>query len=98
MDDSRTRQHIHAHADAVVRGDMDTVVADFSDELQPQVPGLAKGLPQPVTAAEVLSLDVGDAESVATIRYSGDDAELTLRTRWHDGTGHPVIVHIEPVR
>lgn len=51
---------------------MDTVVADFSEELRPQVPELAKGLPQPVTAAEVLSLDIEDAESVATIRYSGD--------------------------
>ena len=47
-------------------------------------------------AAEVLSLDIEDAESVATIRYSGDSAELTLRTRWQDGTEHPVIVHIEP--
>lgn len=97
MDESRTRNHIQAHADAVVRGDMDTVVADFSDELRPQVPELAKGLPQPVAAAEVLSLDVGEAESVATIRYSGDSGELTLRTRWHDGTSHPLIVHIEPV-
>lgn len=98
MDDSRTREHIHSHADAVVRGDMDTVVADFSDELRPQVPELAKGLPQPVTAAEVLSIDIGDAESVATIRYLGENEELTLRTRWHDNTDHPVIVHIEPVR
>ena len=97
MDDRKTREHIQAHADAVVQGDMDTVVADFSDELRPQVPGLAKGLPQPVTAAEVLSIEVEDPESVATIRYSGDGSELTLRTRWQDGTEHPVIVAIEPV-
>lgn len=97
MDDRKTRDHIQAHADAVVRGDMDTVVADFSEELRPQVPQLAQGLPQPVTAAEVLSLDVEDAESVATIRYSGDSGELTLRTRWQDHEVHPVIVHIEPV-
>jgi hypothetical protein len=97
MDDRKTREHIQAHADAVVRGDMDTVIADFSAELRPQVPELAKGLPQPVTAAKVLSLDTEDAESVATIRYSGNDSELTLRTRWKDDTEHPVIVHIEPV-
>jgi hypothetical protein len=48
MDDRKAREHIQAHADAVVRGDMDTVVADFSEELRPQVPELAKGLPQPV--------------------------------------------------
>ena len=89
MDDRKTREHIQAHADAVVRGDMDTVVADFSEELRPQVPQLAKGLPQPVTAAEVLSLDIEDAESVVTIRYSGDSGELTLRTRWQDDTNIP---------
>jgi hypothetical protein len=97
MDDDKTREHIQAHADAVVSGDMDTVVADFSAELRPRVPELAKGLPQPVTAAEVLSVEIDDAESVATIRYSGDTGELTLRTRWQAGTEHPVIVHIEPV-
>jgi hypothetical protein len=97
MDDQTTRNHIQAHADAVVSGDMDTVVADFSEELQPQVPALAQGLPAPVTGAEVLSLDVAEAESVAEIRYTGDSGEITLRTRWQDGEQHPVIVHIEPV-
>lgn len=96
MDERKTREHIQDHADAVVRGDMDTVVADFSEELRPQVPDLAKGLPQPVTAAEVVSLDIGDAESVATIRYSGPSGDLTLRSRWQDDSEHPVIVHIEP--
>jgi hypothetical protein len=97
MDGDKTREHVQAHADAVVRGDMDTVIADFSAELAPQVPELAKGLPRPVTAAEVLSLEIGDAVTVATIRYSGDSGELTLRTRWQDDTDHPLIVHIEPV-
>lgn len=92
-----TREHIQPHADAVVAGDMETVIADFSEELRPEVPELAKALPQPVTAAEVLSLDIGGAESVATIRYSGDSAELKLRTGWQDDTDHPLIVHVEPV-
>jgi hypothetical protein len=35
MDERRTREHTQAHADAVVRGDMDTVVGDFSEELSP---------------------------------------------------------------
>ena len=54
--------HINQHADAVVRGDMDAVVADFTENLQPHVP-LSQALPQPVTAAEVLSVDVGDTEA-----------------------------------
>ena len=96
MDDQTTRNHIQAHADAV-SGDMDTVVADLSKELQPQAPALAQGLPAPVTEAEVLRLDVAEDETVAEIRYTGDSGEVTLRSRWQDGEEHPVIVHIEPV-
>jgi hypothetical protein len=53
-------------------------------------------LPQPVTAAEVLSVEVGDTESVALIRYSGDAAEVVVRSRWQEQGGRPVIVHAEP--
>jgi hypothetical protein len=96
MDDQRTRDHIDQHADAVVRGDMDAVVADFAEDLRPQVPQIAQALPQPVTSAEVLSVDVGDTESVAMIHYSGDSGEVTIRSRWQDQGGRPVIVHAEP--
>lgn len=82
--------------DAVVRGDMDAVTADFSEELRPQVPQIAAALPQPVTAAEVVSVDVGDSESVAMIRYSGDTGEVTIRSTWQDQGGRPVIVAAEP--
>jgi len=44
MDEATTRDHIAKHADAVVRGDMDTVAADCSDELPPQLPEIAKAL------------------------------------------------------
>ncbi len=74
MDDVTTRDHIQKHADAVVRGDMDTLATDCSDELRPQLPELAKALPQSVTSAEVLSLDVGDPTTLAVIGYSGDSS------------------------
>ena len=38
MDEATTREHIQRHADAVEQGDIDAVTADFSVELQPQVP------------------------------------------------------------
>jgi len=88
--------HINQHADAVVRGDMDAVVADFTENLQPHVPQIAQGLPQPVTAAEVLSVDVGDTESVAMICYSGDAGDVTIRSRWPNEGGRSVIMHAEP--
>jgi hypothetical protein len=96
MDDQQTRHQVQQHADAVVRGDMDAVVADFTESLRPHVPEIATALPQPVTSAEVLSLDVGETESVAMIRYSGDADEVTIRSRWQDEGGRAVIVHAEP--
>ena len=97
MDEARTRDHIDRHADAVVRGDMDAILADFSEELRPGVPQIVQDvLPQPVTAAEVLSADVGDSEALAMIRYSGDPGEVTIRSRWQEQAGRPVIVHAEP--
>jgi hypothetical protein len=96
MDDQQTRDHVKQHADAVVRGDTDAVVADFTEGLRAHFPEIAKALPQPVTAADVLSVDVGATESVAMIRYSGDASDITIRSRWQDEGGRPVIVHAEP--
>ena len=97
MDDAGTRTVIHAHADAVVRGDIDAVVADFVEELRPQVPQLAQALPQPVTSAEVQSIDFGEDESVALIRYAGDSGAVTVRSHWREVDGTPQIAHAEPV-
>ena len=97
MDETTTRETIERHADSVVRGDMDAIVADFSEELRPHLQELGKALPQPVTGAEVLSIDVGDPESVAMIRYSGGSGDVTIRSHWRDlGGDHAVIVHAEP--
>jgi hypothetical protein len=97
MDEAETRDYINQHADAVVRGDMDAILADFSEELRPNAPQIVNEvLPQPVTGAEVLNIDVRDSETVAMIRYSGD-GELTVRSRWQEEAGRPVIVHAEPV-
>lgn len=97
MDDARTRSCIQDHADAVVRGDMGAVIADFAEELRPQVPQVVQSLPQPVTSAEVESVEVGQEESVAHIRYAGDSGEVTIRSRWREIDDRPLIVAGEPV-
>ena len=97
MDDAKTRQAIQAHADAVVSGDFDHVIADFTEELRPQVPEIAKVLPQPVESAEVLSVEMGDEEAVAQIRYSGSGQDATIQSHWRDESGTPRIVAGQPV-
>jgi hypothetical protein len=97
MDEAKACSHIEDHADAVVRGDMDAVVADFKPELRPQVPHIAQVLPRPVTSADVMSVEIGDDESVAMIRYSGETEEVTVRSLWREIDGRPLIIHAEPV-
>jgi hypothetical protein len=65
--------------------------------MRPMVPEIGKALPMPVTSAEVLSLDVGDEESVAKIKYTGDAGTITIRTHWHEIEGQPMIVAGEPI-
>jgi hypothetical protein len=97
MDETETRSQVQQHADAIVRGDMDAVIADFSKELRPQVPQIAQALPRPVTSAEVLSVEIGDEESVAKIRYSGDSGDVTIRSHWRLIDGRPTIVAGQPI-
>lgn len=97
MDEQRTRDHIDRHADAVVRGDMDAVVGDLTEDLRPHATEIGEVLPQPVTSADVLSVEFGDPESVALIRYSGPASAVTIRSRSQDEDGRPMIVHAEPV-
>ena len=97
MDEANARNHIEAHADAVARGDMDAVVADFQEEMRAQVPDLAPQLlPLPVKTAEVLDVTVNDGEAVARIRYTGESGQATLRSRWQEVGGRPLIVEVEP--
>jgi hypothetical protein len=97
MDEAKTRDLISEHAQAIVRGGVEAVLDDFSEDLRPQLPQLAQDLPQPVKAADVLSVEVGDNEAVAVIRYTGDSGEATFRSYWREQDGRPVIVAADHV-
>ena len=97
MNEPLTRAQVGMHAGAVERDEMDSVVADFTEDLRPQAPQIAQALlPQPVTVAEVLSVEIGRKESVAITRYTGDSGDVTIRSRWREENGRPVIVAEEP--
>jgi hypothetical protein len=98
MDEANARSHIEAHADAVTRGDMEAVVADFTEELRPQVPDLAPQLlPLPVKEAKVVSIDSDGEAAVARIHYTGESGgEQRLRSHWREIDGRPLIVNVEP--
>jgi len=97
VDEAVVRQHAEAHAKSVERGDLAAVTSDFVPEMHAAVPEIAKQLPQPTRTAEVLSVrDEGD-HALVEIRYSGDDRSVTVRSRWEDRDGRPLIVSGEPL-
>jgi hypothetical protein len=96
MDEIPTRNHVEAHAKAVVDGDMDTVANDFAPELRGNVSGLVSQLPQPVTDADVEKLDMEDDHANVQIRYSNDEQSLAVATRWEEIDGRPMIVDAGP--
>ena len=98
MDESKLQQVVEAHAQAMCEPmDEAHVQADLIDELHPQMPAIAQLLPQPVRSAEVDSLVVADDHAVALITYTGDDASLTINSRWEDrGGAQPQIVSAAP--
>jgi hypothetical protein len=58
------------------------VIGDLSNELQAHAGTIAQTLPQPVTSAKVVSVEVGDDETVAQIHYAGDTSEVTIQSHW----------------
>ena len=97
MDQQAMEQHAEQHAYAVVRGDMAAVAADLIPALRPGLPDVGKILPQPVTSADVRRVDAREDHTIVEIEYSGSDKAVTLRSRWEDRDGGPLIVEVGPV-
>ena len=98
MDEATFRDYVQKHADAVQSGDVNALTDDFAAEMRPQIPEIAKSLPQPVTAAEVLSVETGEETSYAQIKYTGQGEEVvTIRSEWRDEGDRPRIVGGAPV-
>jgi hypothetical protein len=98
MDTDQVRSHAQAHADSVVRGDMEAVFDDFAPEVRDAVVagGPPPGMPDPVTAAEVRRVDDAGEKAIVEIHYSGESSGLTLRSEWEDRDGRPMIVTVGP--
>ncbi len=97
MDEGKVREHAEEHGRAVERGDMDAVAGDLIEDLHPQLPVIGQILPNPTNTAEVLSVEGADDHAIVHIRYTGDDKTVTIRSRWEDREGRPMIVDAAPV-
>ena len=95
MDESKVRAIVEAHGQAVVAGDLNRALADFTETGKAGAPPVVAELPSPVTSATVVSLETeSEGRYVAHIRYGGDAKSTTVRSVWEEDSGTPKITAV----
>jgi hypothetical protein len=92
MDEAAVREHAQAFCDALVAGDIDRAIGDFSNELRRNVGEVLALLPLPANDAAVESVEHGGAAYAVVLRLQGETEEVQVQTRWKERDGRPTIV------
>jgi hypothetical protein len=92
MDEAAVREHARAFCDAIVAGDVDRAIGDFSPELRRNLGEVIALLPLPANDATVESVGHGGAGFDVVLRLQGETEEVQIQTRWKDRDGKPTIV------
>jgi hypothetical protein len=94
MDESAVRRSVGAVGDALVAGEVDTVIGYLSDELKRNPGEVVAMLPLPATEASIVSVEHATSAVVVVMRVVGETSDVELQTRWKDRDGEPRIVEV----
>ena len=78
--------------DAVVAGDVDRLIGDFSPELRRNLGEVISLFPLPSREAAIESVAQGGSSYVVVLRLTGESEEVQVQTRWKDRDGNPTVV------
>ena len=92
MDEQTVRDHAQALCDALVAGDIDRAIEDFSKELRQNLGEVLALLPLPAHEATVESVDHGGSGYNIVLRLVGESDEVLIQTRWKERDGQSTIV------
>jgi hypothetical protein len=92
MNDDDVREHAQAMCDALVAGDVERAIADFSEQLRHNLGEVLALLPLPATEASVESVEHGASSYNVMLRVVGATEEVEVQTRWKDRDGEPKVV------
>ena len=93
MDEQDVRERAEALCAAVVAGDIDRVIEDFSKELRQNLGEVLALLPLPSTEATVDSIERGGGSGYTVVlRLVGETEEVLIQTRWKDRDGRTTII------
>ena len=94
MDEAAVQERAQALSDALVAGDVERAMGDFSDELRRNAGEVLALLPLPVTEATIESVERGGAGFNVVLRLVGETHEDRLQTRWKDRDGAAKLVEV----
>ena len=94
MDEPAVRDHAQALCEALVAGDIDRAIRDFSKELRQNLGEVIALLPLPANEATVESIEHSGTGDNVAIRLVGETEELLIQTRWKERDGRPTIVEL----
>jgi hypothetical protein len=92
MDEEVVRDHAKALGDALVAGDVDRAITDFSQELRRNLGEVLALLPLPASEATIEVVEHSGAGFNVTLRLVGEAEEVEIVTRWKDRDGQPQVV------
>ncbi len=94
MDQDSVRTHAQGHADAMLAGDLKRAGSWLTPEAMGNVGVVMQVMPKTIDHAEVVGVTSEQDEAVVHIRYTGDNKEVTVESRWGERDGRPMIVDL----
>ena len=92
MDEQAVRERARALTEAIVAGDVDRAIQDFSPELRRSLGEVISLLPLPSKEGAIESVTQGGSSYVVVLRLVGESDEVQIQTRWKDRDGRPTVV------
>ena len=94
MDEATVRARAQAMCDAIVAGNVDAAISDFSPELRRNLGEVISLLPLPSSDGSIESVSQGGSGYAVVLRLVGESDEVQIQTRWKDRDGRPAVVEV----
>jgi hypothetical protein len=94
LEEQDVRERAEALCAALVAGNIDLAIQDFSKELRQNLGEVIALLPLPSNDASIVSIERGGSGFAVVMRLAGEIDEVLLQTRWKDRAGHTTMVEV----
>lgn len=92
MDEQLARTRAESFCEALVAGDVDRAIGDFSPALRQNLGEVLTLFPLPASEAVIDAIERSPTGFVVNLRLTGASEEVVVQTRWKDRDGDPTIV------